>query len=80
MKTSRITGGTVEFACYVRVCVGGVRTWVCICMNIYMHACTRMYLHVYAYIYGVSQVVLVVENLLANARNVRDTGSIPGSG
>ena len=65
---------------YVCVCVGGVRTWVCICMNIYMHACTRMYLHVYAYIYGVSQVVLVVENLLANARNVRDTGSVPGSG
>ena len=27
-----------------------------------------------------SQVVLVVKNLLANAGNVRDTGSIPGSG
>ena len=29
---------------------------------------------------GASQVVLVAKNLLANAGNVRDTGSIPGSG
>ena len=29
---------------------------------------------------GVSQVILVIKNLLANAGDVRDTGSIPGSG
>ena len=29
---------------------------------------------------GVSQVVLVVKNLPANAGNARDTGLIPGSG
>ena len=29
---------------------------------------------------GASQVVLVVKNLLANAGDVRDAGSIPGSG
>ena len=28
--------------------------------------------------YGASQVVLVVKNLPANARDIRDTGSIPG--
>ena len=32
------------------------------------------------YNYGASQVVLVVKNLLANARDIRDAGSIPGSG
>ena len=31
-------------------------------------------------IFGVSQVVLVVKNLSANAGDVRDTGSIPGLG
>ena len=30
--------------------------------------------------WGFSQVVLVVKNLLANARDVRDSGLIPGSG
>ena len=30
--------------------------------------------------YGTSQVVLVVKNLSANARDIRDTGLIPGSG
>ena len=29
---------------------------------------------------GASQVVLVVKNLSANARDMRDAGSIPGSG
>ena len=29
---------------------------------------------------GVPQVMLVLKNLLANAGDVRDTGSIPGSG
>ena len=29
---------------------------------------------------GVSQMALVVKNLTANARDVRDEGSIPGSG
>ena len=29
---------------------------------------------------GVSRVMLVLKNLLANAGDVRDTGSIPGSG
>ena len=29
---------------------------------------------------GISQVVLVVNNLPANAEDIRDTGSIPGSG
>ena len=32
------------------------------------------------YNYGASQVVLVVKNLLVNARDIRDAGSIPGSG
>ena len=30
--------------------------------------------------HGVSQVELVVKNLLANAGDLRDTGSVPGSG
>ena len=30
--------------------------------------------------WGFSQVALVVKNLLASARDVRDSGSIPGSG
>ena len=34
---------------------------------------------VYAYI-GVSQVALVVKNLPANAEDIRDSGSISGSG
>ena len=32
------------------------------------------------YMYEASQVVLVIKNPLANARNTRDTGLIPGSG
>ena len=31
-------------------------------------------------LFGTSQVVLVVKNLPANAGDIRDTGSIPGSG
>ena len=62
------------------VCEGEVHTWVYICMNIDAHACTHMHLHVHAYMCWVSQVVLVVENLPASAGNVRDTGSVPGSG
>ena len=30
--------------------------------------------------YGASQVALVVKNLPANAEDIRDSGSIPGSG
>ena len=37
--------------------------------------CMRTHTHIWA-----SQVVLVVKNLPANARNVKDVGSIPGSG
>ena len=36
------------------------------------------YIHIYLYILA-SQVVLVVKNLPANAGNIRDIGSIPGS-
>ena len=36
------------------------------------------YIHIYIYILA-SQVVLVVKNLPANAGNIRDIGSIPGS-
>ena len=43
-----------------------------------------MYIHIFAYIYiydifGVSQVALVVKKPPANAGDIRDTSSIPGS-
>ena len=37
-------------------------------------------LWVCVYVYGASQVVLVIKNPLANAIDTRDTGLIPGSG
>ena len=36
--------------------------------------------HVISLIHGSSQIVLVVKNLLVNAGDIRDTGSVPGSG
>ena len=38
-----------------------------------------MYVYVYTYL-GASQVALVVKNPPAHARDIRDTGSIPGLG
>ena len=41
----------------------------------------KVFFHQESYIFwGLGEVVLVVENLPANPRDVRDTGSIPGSG
>ena len=37
-------------------------------------------IHIYVYVYTASQVVLVVKNPPARAGDVRDMGSIPGSG
>ena len=37
-------------------------------------------IHIYVYVYTASQVVLVVKNPPASAGDVRDMGSIPGSG
>ena len=39
-----------------------------------------MPIHTYIHIYGASQVSLVVKNQRANAGDLRDMGSIPGSG
>ena len=39
-----------------------------------------MYVQIYVHIYGAAQVALVVKNLSANAGNMRDSGSVPGSG
>ena len=33
--------------------------------------------HIYRYVYGASQVALVVKNLLASAGDIRDVGSDP---
>ena len=43
-------------------------------MYIYAH------LYIYTHIQGASQVAIVVKSPAAKARDVRDTGSIPGSG
>ena len=43
------------------------------------HSHTHTHTHSHTHIWA-SQVVLVVKNLPANARNVRDMGSTPGSG
>ena len=58
---------------------------VCVCVYIYVHIYiyTHAYLYmcvcVYIYIYiWVSQVVLKVKNLPANAGDIRDVGLIPG--
>ena len=38
----------------------------------------NIYTHIYRYVYGASQVALVVKNLLADAGDIiRDVGSIP---
>ena len=37
-------------------------------------------MHIYTHIQGASQVAIVVKSPAAKARDVRDTGSIPGSG
>ena len=39
-----------------------------------------MHMHTYIHIYGASQVSLVVKNQAAGAGDLRDMGSIPGSG
>ena len=54
---------------YICVCV-----CVCVCKPLYVYAC------VCEVGGGVSQVMLVVENPPANARDIRDVGSIPGLG
>ena len=48
--------------------------YICVYFNINMH------IHTYIHIYGASQVSLVVKNQAANAGDLRDMGSIPGSG
>ena len=47
---------------------------VCVCVNLYMYVCVCVVGG------GASQVALVVKNPPANARDLRDVGSIPGSG
>ena len=42
--------------------------------------CRRMFLSLHLVVSGASQVALVVKNLPANARDIRDVGLIPGSG
>ena len=49
----------------------GLGAMICWCNFISCNKCTNL---------GASQVALVVKYLLANAENVSDTGSIPGSG
>ena len=50
-----------------------------------MYVCIYVYIDIYKHIYiyiisCATQVVLVVKNLPANAGDIRDVGSIPGSG
>ena len=47
------------------------------CVCIYTHICLYICIHVYTW---ASQVMLVVKNLPANAGDIRDADSIPGSG
>ena len=47
------------------------------CVCIYTHICLYICIHVYTW---ASQVKLVVKNLPANAGDIRDADSIPGSG
>ena len=55
---------------------------------IYIHTHTHTHTYIYIYIhiyvctriYRASQIALVVKNLPTNARNIRDVGSLPGSG
>ena len=53
--------------------------WVCMHTHTHTHSHTHTHTHSHTHIWA-SQVVLVVKNLPANARNVRDVGSTPGSG
>ena len=46
----------------------------------YTHTHTHIYIGISMYIYGASHVVLEVKNLIANAGDVRDIGSIPRLG
>ena len=39
-----------------------------------------IYIHTHIYTHSASQVALVVKNLPANVGDIKDTGSIPGSG
>ena len=78
-----------DFSCSVYVCV-----CVCVCVFKYLYICLLWVLAVGSLIFaeacgifffscsvsGASQVVLVVKNPLANAGEIRDVGSIPGSG
>ena len=61
-------------------------TYVYIYTNMYTHV--YMYTNIYTYVficlhmfmYRASHVALVVKNLPANARDIREAGLIPGSG
>ena len=50
------------------------------CVYMCMCVCMCVCVCVYLFIYGASQVVLVVKNPPATAGDTRDPGSIPGSG
>ena len=54
---------------------------VCVCVYTYIYTYTYIYIHMCIYIYVYVYIwASVVKNLPANAGDIRDSGSIPGSG
>ena len=53
---------------------------ICVCVYICLYIYVRIHSYVFmGCVYGASQVALVVKNPPANAGDIRDVGSIPGS-